>query len=263
MLAVCLFAAAIFVYTHARGLLLPLLLITLTVMGFAVARVWLWPESITLRVALEVAYRIVAVTAAFRLIRYRWARWEIGPWLLSISMLLLHLHWDPISSHLPSGFTLMVSLLAGLSMMLLVFDDYKLHMRRLGVVNALTTSITRAQHHGPIMATALEELKGLMRANAAWFRLLEGDQMVIAQQIGLSKNFLQGRLAVPVDDDFERTLNGTVPVVLVTSAASDNVRPYLRQEGFHHVVMVAILGKKSVIGTLALGSRHRRSLLSR
>ncbi len=95
VLAVCLFAAAIFVYTHARGLLLPLLLITLTVMGFAVARVWLWPESITLRVALEVAYRIVAVTAAFRLIRYRWARWEIGPWLLSISMLLLHLHWDP------------------------------------------------------------------------------------------------------------------------------------------------------------------------
>ena len=96
MLAVCLFAAAIFVYTHARELLLPLLLITLAVMGFAVARAWFWPESITPRVALEVSYRLVAVTAAFRLIRYRWARWEIGPWLLSVSLLLLHLHWDPI-----------------------------------------------------------------------------------------------------------------------------------------------------------------------
>ena len=42
VLAVCLFAAAIFVYTHARGFLLPLLLITLTVMAFAVARVWFW-----------------------------------------------------------------------------------------------------------------------------------------------------------------------------------------------------------------------------
>ena len=91
----------------------------------------------------------------------------------------------------------MVSLLAGLSMLLLVFDDYKLHMRRLGVVNALTSSITRAQQHGPIMATALEELKGLMRAKAAWFRLLEGDRMVIAQQIGLSKDFLQDRLVGP------------------------------------------------------------------
>jgi len=257
VLAVCLFAAAIFVYTHARGLLLPLLLITLTIMGFAVARVWFWPQSITLRVALEVAYRIVAVTAAFRLIRYRWARWEIGPWLLSVSMVLLHLHWDPVSSHFPPGLSLMVSLLAGLSMLLLVFDDYKLHTRRLGVVNALTTSITRAQHHGPIMATALEELKGLMRAKAAWFRLLEGDRMVIAQQIGLSKGFVQDRLSVPVDDDFERTLGSTVPVVLVASAASDTVRPYLKNEGFHHVVMVPVLGKKSVIGTLALGSGHR------
>ena len=161
-------------------------------MAFAVARVWFWPESITLRVALEVAYRIVAVTAAFLLIRYRWARWEIGPWLLSVSLLLLHLHWEPISSHLPAGFGLMVCLLAGLSMLLLVFDDYKLHMQRLGVVNALTTSITRAQHHGPIMATALEELKGLMRAKAAWFRLLENDRMVIAQQIGLSKELRSG-----------------------------------------------------------------------
>ena len=148
-------------------------------------------------------------------------------------------------------------------MLLLVFDDYKLHMRRLGVVNALTSSITRAQQHGPIMATALEELKGLMRAKAAWFRLLEGDRMVIAQQIGLSKDFLQDRLSVPLDDDFERTLGGTVPVVVVTSAAAETVRPYLKQEGFHHVVMVPVLGKKSVIGTLALGSRSPPALLSR
>ncbi len=256
VLAICLFAAAVLVYTHARGLLLPLFLITLTVMGFAVARVWFWPESITLRAALEVSYRLVALAAAFRLIRYRWARWEIGPWLLSISMLLLHLQWEPISSHLPIGSSLMVSLMAGLSMLLLVFDDYKLHMRRLGVVNALTSSITRAQQHGPIMATALEELKGLMCAKAAWFRLLEGDRLLIAQQIGLSKDFVQDRLSVPLDDDFERTLSGTMPVVLATSAASDGVRPYLEQEGFHHVVMVPVLGKKSTIGTLALGIRH-------
>ena len=257
VLAVCLFAAAIFVYTHARGLLAPLLLITLTVMAFALGRIWFRPESITLRVALEVAYRLVAITAAFLLIRYRWARWEIGPWLLSISLLLLHLHWEPISSHLPAGFSLMVCLLAGLSMLLLVFDDYKLHMRRLGVVNALTSSITRAQHHGPIMATALEELKGLMRAKAAWFRLLEGDRMVIAQQIGLSAGFVQDRQSVPLDDDFERTLGAAAPVVLEASAAADTVRPYLKNEGFHHIVMVPVLGKKSVIGTLALGSRHR------
>ena len=257
VLTICLFAAAIFVYTNARELLLPLLLITLTVMSFAVARVWFWPDSITLRVALEVAYRIVAITAALRLIRYRWARWELGPWMLSLSMLLMHLNWHPLTSHLPIGSNLMVSMVAGLSMLLLMFDDYKLHMRRMRVVNALTTSITRAQHQGPIMATALDELKRLMHAHAAWFRLLEGDHLVIAQQIGLSKEFAQDRLSVPLDDDFERTLNGAGPVVLVTRNAADKVRPYLQQERFHHVVMVPVLGKKSAIGTLALGSRHR------
>jgi PAS domain S-box-containing protein len=257
VLAICLFAAAIFVYSHAKPLLFPLLVVTLGIVGFAVARPVLWPDSFILRVTLEVAYRIVAITAAYRLIRYRWARWEFGPWLLSICMLLLHLKWDLISPSLPFGFGLMVSLLAGLSMLLLVFDDYKLHMHRLGVVNALTGSITRAQQQGPIMATALEQLKGLMRADAAWFRLLENDRMVIAQQIGLSKAFLVDRASVPLDDDFEQTLNGSMPVVVATSAAADNVRPYLKQEKFHHVVMVPVLGKKSVIGTLALGVRRR------
>ena len=107
-------------------------------------------------------------------------------------MLLLHLRWEPITSHLPFGSGLMVSLLAGLSMLLLVFDDYKLHMRRLGVVNALTTSITRAQQHGPIMATALEELKGLMSRQGSLVPPARRRQMVIAEQIGLSKGVSPG-----------------------------------------------------------------------
>ena len=108
VLAVCLFAAAIFVYTHARKMLLPLLLITMAVIAYAIARVWFWPDSFPLRVALEVSYRLVAATAAYRLVRYRWARWELGPWLLSASMLLLHLPWNPISRYLPPGFSLKI-----------------------------------------------------------------------------------------------------------------------------------------------------------
>jgi PAS domain S-box-containing protein len=259
VLAIGLFTAAILVYSHAQKLLLPVALITLSVMGFAVARAWYWPNSFSLRVVLEVSYRILLATAAFRLIRYRWARWEIVPWVLSASMLLLHLPWDPIRPYLPFGSALFANLLAGLSMLLLVLDDYKLHMRRLKVVNALTGSITRAQQQGPMMATALEELKKLMSAKAAWFRLLEGDKMVISDQIGLSKEFLRERLSVAKDDDFERTLSSAAPIVVMTSKAAEAVRPFLKQERFHHVVMVPVLGKKSVVGTLALGSRHSLS----
>src|SRR5207245_5231511 len=118
-------------------------------------------DSVTLRLALEVSYRIIALTAAVQLIRFRWARWEIGPWLLSISLLLLHLRWAPVSAHLPPGFDLMTMLLLGLSMLLVVFDDYKIRTRRSGLIHAVTSRITRAPRRGPMMLTALEELQGL------------------------------------------------------------------------------------------------------
>ena len=259
VLAVGLFTAAILVYSHAQKLILPVLVMTLSVIAFALVRACYWPDAFALRVVLEVSYRILLVIAAYRLLRYRWARWEVVPWVLSASLITIHLPWDPIRRHLPFGFALFANLIAGLSMLLLVLDDYKLHMRRLRVVNAMTSSITRAQQQGQMMATALEELKKLMSAKAAWFRLLEGDKMVLSDQIGLSKDFLRERTAVAKDDDFERTLGSAAPIVVMTSRAADGVRPYLKQEGFHHVVMVPVLGKKSVIGTLALGSRHSLS----
>src|SRR5262249_40750550 len=94
---------------------------------------------------------------------------------------------------------------------------------------------------------------------AAWFRLVEGDKMVIVQQIGLSPEFLIGRVSVPLDDKFERTLSSGVPIVVKTAAADDSVRDDLKKEGFHHCLLVAVRGKKSIIGVLALGSAHRLS----
>src|SRR5437763_16486820 len=52
ILAVCLFAAAIFIYSHARKLLLPLMIISITVIGYTVARACLWPDSFVLPVPL-------------------------------------------------------------------------------------------------------------------------------------------------------------------------------------------------------------------
>jgi PAS domain S-box-containing protein len=257
ILAVCLFAAAVVVYTHARDFLLPLLLISIGMIAYAATRAILWPNSVTMRVALEISYRLIALVASIQLIRFRWARWEIGAWLLSFSLLLLHLKWAPITAHLSPGFSLMGNILLGVSMLVVVFDDYRLRTRRLAVINALTTSITRAQQHGPMMATALEELKGLMHASAAWIRLLEGDKMVIAQQIGLSRDYLRERGAVKLDDTLESVFREGTSKVMKASALPEHIQPYLKGERFHHIVLVPVLGKKSPIGTLALGCRHR------
>ncbi len=259
ILAACLFAAAVLVYTHARKLLTALLIITVVVMGFAAARAFYWPHILMLRVALEVSYRLIALVAALQLIRYRWGRGEIGPWLLAFSLLLLHLEWAPLNVLMPPALGLMTDLILGMSMLLIVFDDSKIRTRRLAVINALTTTITRSQQHGPMMATALEELMGLLGARAAWFRLLEGDNLVIAQQIGLSPEFLRDRSLIPIDKTLEPVLRDGMPTVLKTVAASDSMRPYLKQERFHHVVLVPVLGKKSPIGMVTLGSRRRIS----
>ena len=257
VLALCLFSAAVFVYCHARKLLVPVLLFSIAVIAFAVVRALYWPNLFALRVVLEVSYRLITFGAVLQLIRFRWARWEIGPWFLSVSLLLLHLEWPLLDVHLPPGSSLGVDLLLGLSMLLIVFDDSRMRTRRLGVLNALTTTITRSQQHGPMTETALGELKTLMGVQAAWFRLLEGDKLVLTSHIGLSADYVRDRASMPLDETMKGMLSDTVPVVIETSKASDSVRPYLKRERFHHIVILPVLGKKSVIGTLSLGSRHR------
>src|SRR5271168_2187967 len=144
-------------------------------------------------------------------------------------------------------------------MLLMVFDDSRMRTRRLGVLNALTTTITRSQQHGPMTETALGELKNLMGTQAAWFRLLESERLVLTSQIGLSQEYLRDRFSIPIDDSTKAMLADTVPMVIETSKADDSARPHLKREGFHHVVTLPVLGKKSVVGTLSLGSRHRLS----
>jgi PAS domain S-box-containing protein len=260
VVAVSLFAAAIFLYTHSRKMLLPLLLAGIVVASYAAVRPLWWPDLPTFRVPLEVAYRLIALVAAIQLIRYRWARAEAGPWLLAASLLLLHLDWAPVSSRFPLWAAPVADLLLGTSMLLVVFDDSKIRTRRLRIINTLTESMTRAQQPGPMMVTALEELKALMGARAAWFRLLEDDdKLVIVEQIGLSHDFVQDRLTVPKDDGFERTIGGGVPLAVKISSTDEAARPLLKKEGFRHCILVPVVGKKSVIGTLTLGSRRRLS----
>ena len=257
VLAVCLFAAAIFVYAHAQKLVSPLLIILVILVGFAISRELWFPDSFALRVVLEVSYRIIAITAAIQLMRFRRARWEIGPWLLCLSLLLVHLDWYPVNGYFPAGSGRVIELLLGFSILLVVFEDSQRRTRRLGVLNAVTTSITREQQDGPMLHTALDRLKGLLSAKAAWFRVLEGEKLVLVQQIGLSEEFVKDRNGVAIDEVLKRILAAPAPTVVETAAAPENIRPYFKKERFHHVLVMPVVGKKSMIGILAMGSRHR------
>ena len=146
------------------------------------------------------SYRIVALSADWQVLRFRRARTEIGPWMLAAGLLLLHLEWWPQSSRLPADAGIFLDMLLGMGMLLVVFDESRLHTRRLATLNALTTSIARAGENGAVAATALKELKDLMGADAAWFRLTDGRRLTVFQHIGLSAEFLRDRASVLVHD---------------------------------------------------------------
>ena len=131
VLAVCLFATAILIYSNAKKLLLPLGLVTTALAGYAGAQALLWPGSLTARLPLEIAYRLVLVGAAAQMLRARWGRWEIGPWLMALCLLFLHLDWAPYTDAVPAPVWLMAELLLGLSMLFVVFDDSRIRTKRL------------------------------------------------------------------------------------------------------------------------------------
>src|SRR6201993_1702214 len=67
VLAVGLLAGAVLLYARVRDLIIPLMVITPVLVGFAGARVLLWPESLPLRMALELGYRIILLTGTIAL----------------------------------------------------------------------------------------------------------------------------------------------------------------------------------------------------
>jgi hypothetical protein len=185
VLSVGLFAGAIFVYLRIRNLLAPLAAITACVAGFAVARVLLWPGSLPLRVALEVSYRIVLLSAAIVLFRSRRGRWEPWAWLLATCLLVQHLSWLPFTSEIPAALVASSEVLLALSMLGVVFGEARARGRRLAVLRTVTESIVHAQQQGGMMDVALDQLQTLTKSKAAWFRLIEGGHLVATHAVGV------------------------------------------------------------------------------
>ena len=70
---------------------------------------------------------------------------------------------------------------------------------------------------------ALQQLKDLMRTDAAWFRFINGQRLTIFQQIGRSAEFIEDRASVDIDDSIERIPAETRPILI--SAAQLRAQP--------------------------------------
>lgn len=259
VIAVSLFVAGTMIYARARGVLGPLLAICAAVVTFAGLQAFYWPGSPTLRFALEFSYRVLTWGAAIGLLRYRRMRREIGTWVLAAGLVLLHLDWAPLTSHIPGESGILIDVLLGLGMLLVILDEARLKNHRLATLNELSTTIADAAHAGSMnTATALQHLRRLMGADAAWFRFINGQRLTIFQHVGLSDEFLEDRTAVNTNDPLEKIPAEITPVLLPKSKFGDQAAVF-RRERLQQLVVTTVPGRKALAGTLVLGNRRSRS----
>jgi two-component system NtrC family sensor kinase len=258
VLALGLFATAALLSAHAKRMLTALLMVAAVVVACAVLRPLYLPDSEGMRVGVEAGCRLIALLAAFGLLRYRFGRLGVGSILLSLGLLTLNLNWPPYTSRIPGEGLLLLEVLFGSSMFLLVLGDSRVRVERLSVLNELTATISRAQNHGPMMQSALEKLKLVTKAKTVWFRMIEGNQLVLTQHVGLSPEFVRAIGQIGMDDTLARVLQDNRAAVLKLSEAPEPVREQLKKQGIHHVVVLPVQGKKSIIGTLCLGCSSSR-----
>jgi PAS domain S-box-containing protein len=258
LLAVGLLAGAVLLYTRGRDLLVPLMVITPILVGFAGARILLWPESLPMRVAVEVGYRVILLTASIALLRARRGRWEPSAWLLALCLPLLHLSWPPFTDRVPAGASLAAVIALGISMLLVVVDEARARTRRLRAVQAITASMASAQQYGNVVQSAIEELRRLTGVRAAWFRLIEGGHLVATHAVGLSSDFLRDAGFAQIDDELQKLLAQPGPHVTSRDAAAPEPELCLEVEKIHQLVMIPVVGNKAPIGLLLLGSSGSR-----
>jgi PAS domain S-box-containing protein len=254
VLAVGLLAGAVLICARNRNLFVPLAVVTLVLVGFAGARVLLWEDSLPLRIGLEVGYRVVLLTAAIALLRARRGRWQLSAWLMAFSLPWLHLSWTPFTERVPGELFVAAEIVLGLGMLLLVFDQAKARNKRLLAAQRLNASIASAQQYGNVVQIAIEELQRLTRAKAAWFRLVEGPHLVVTHAVGVSAEFMRDAGFVAATDDSRAMLDKGHPhTAKATDAAPENPE-FLRTQKLRHLVMLPVVGRKSPVGLLVLGS---------
>jgi PAS domain S-box-containing protein len=254
VLAVGLLAGAVLLYARSRDLIVPLAVITPILVGFAGARALMWPDLLPLRVALEVGYRIVLLTAAIALLRSRRGRREPATWLLALCLPCLHLPWSPFTDRIPSAAFATLEVALGMSMLLVVFDEARGRTRRLSVVHGLTAGIVSAQQYGNMVQTALEELHRLTKIKAAWFRLLEGGHMVATHAVGVFPDFLRDAGFAEVTEEISKLLEHAQPQVTKGDSVGTESAESMKTEKIRHVVMLPVVGKKASVGILLLGT---------
>jgi PAS domain S-box-containing protein len=260
--AVGFLAAAVFSYASQSKLLWPAMLVLGVALPLGLVYALWRALPVFLFMGLGLCW-LVKIAASVQLVRFAWGRRTIGRWLLAAMILLIHVDLAP-TVHAIAGYDILADLLLGIGMMTIVLEDSRVQIQRLDVLNTITHQISDSQEFEPTVGTVLEELRTITRAKAAWFRILQGDRLVMAAHRGLSEAFTRTLATI----ETARSVSGFAlresEVYVVRAAESvPEIRPIIAEEGFHHLVLVPVEGKTSRVGMFILGMAHFQAYSAR
>lgn len=258
VLAVGLLAGSVLLYARVRDLIIPLMVITPVLVGFAGARVLLWSESLPLRFALEVGYRVVLLVAAVALLRARRGRWQGSAWLVALCLLALHLSWTPLTGQVPAVALIATDIALPITMLMLVLGEMRARARRLQAMQSMAESIASAQQYGSVVQCAVEELQKVCGVRACWFRLMEGGHLVATHAAGLSGEFLRDAGFAAITDDVSKLWEKRTPKAEKAQNAATEPAECLAVEKIRQLVIAPVVGNKSPVGLLMIGHSSGR-----
>jgi two-component system NtrC family sensor kinase len=258
VLAVGLLAGAALLYAGVRDLIVPLMVITPVLVGFAGARVLLWSESLPLRFALEIGYRLVLLAATVALLRARRGRWQVSVWLLSLCLLFVHLSWAPLTGQLPAGVLPVTEIALPIAMLLLVLGEMRARTRRLQAMNSVNASMAAAQQCGSVVQCAVEQIQRVCGVRACWFRLVEGGHLVATHAAGLSAEFLRDAGFAPINDEVSKLWEKRAPIIEKAAKAAIEPTECLATEKIRQHIVIPVVGSKSPVGLLMAGHSSAR-----
>jgi PAS domain S-box-containing protein len=258
VLSAGLLAGSMLVYSRSRNLIVPLAVITPILVGLAGARVLLSPDSLPLRMAVEVGYRLLLLTASIALLRARRGRWEPSAWLVALGLPTLQLEWHPFTDRVPPAAFIAGEISLGIAVLLVVFAEARVRTRRLRTMQALTTSVSTAQQYGNVVQEAVKDLQRLTGVRATWFRLIEAGHLVATHAVGLSSDFLRDAGLAQITPDLSTLLEQTEPRISKRDAAPPEAEELLAAEKINQVITLPVVGNKSAVGMLLLGNSGNR-----
>ncbi len=224
----------------------------------ALLRVGWFPHSFALMVLFHVVYRVVAGMGIVRLVMFNRGRRELGPWMVCLTLLLVHFDDIMVGWHVFRGVEGLIEILLGLSILTIVFDDSRAGNRRLQAFNALTAAIAESRNSGSMLQDALVHLKQAIGARLGWIRLREGEKLVLQQHVGIGKPGVLRR-ELPFAGSFvEKARPERDPIIAKFDELDNELKHAASEFGLDQVAILPLRGNSSLLGAVVLGMEGQR-----